>query len=268
MVSKSFDINVSGIQPFDSASKKLLIELSTDAVTAVLWDRQDNAPVAIESFHGSHRLSADWEAMVQQSRLLTMSNLETLVVVGYGNMMPVPGSLYAPHLAASQLELFFGNSTDLFTSGDLIKELEMVVAWQIPVEEQHFIVNHFHWVQVKHAVTLLLENHIKQTGWEGHILIYASESWVVIWENGNFRLAKPVFFSKPDDLSWHLLNTCRMLQTEPTEISWTLSGMVETNSSLWLAVCRFLEPVVPLENGKNSMEELPAHYFAHIFNSL
>jgi hypothetical protein len=267
MVSKSFDINVAAIQPFDSSAKKLLIELSSDAVTVILWDRQAKHPDAIESFHGSHRTTADWETMVQQSRLLSLTDLETLVLVGYGNMIPVPASLYDPQLAASQLELFFGNSRDLFTSGDVLKELEMVLAWQIPLEEQNFIVNHFQWVQVKHAVSLLLEHHQVLSSLEGHILIYANESWILFWQEGEFRLAKPVLFSKPDDLSWHLLNTCRVLEKEPTAINWQVSGMVEEGSSLWLAISKFLDPVIPMQSDI-SMEDVPQHYFAHIFNSI
>jgi hypothetical protein len=183
-------------------------------------------------------------------------------------MMPVPLTLYEPQQSAAQLELFFGSSRDLFTSGDVLKELEMVLAWQIPLEEQNFIVNHFQWVRMQHAVSLLLENHRVDSPADGHILIYANESWLVIWQSGLFQLARPVLFTKPDDLSWHLLNTCRVLDFEPTAINWQVSGMVEEGSTLWLAISRFLDPVLPMQSGVKTLEDIPQHYFAHIFNSL
>lgn len=268
MVSKSFDINVAGIEPFSSSSKKLLIELSADAVTVVLWDRKENKAEAIESFHGSHSTGADWEAMVQQSRLLSLSDLETIVVNGYSQMIPVPAALYDPQMAVSQLELFFGRTAELFTSGDVLKELDMVLAWQIPLAEQNFLVNHYQWVRIKHSVSFLLENHQGNQSNKGHLLIYGNECWVILWKDENFRLAKPVRFLKPDDLSWHLLNNCRVLEMEPSSISWQVSGMVEEGSALWNSITRFLDPVDPMPGKTTSIGDIPSHYFAHFFNSI
>lgn len=267
MVSKSFSINTADMQPFDSSSKRLLVELSTDAVTVILTDRQSKKPEAVESFHGSHRLGADWEAMVQQSRLLSLTDLETLVVIGYPNMIPVPASLYAPQQAVAQLELFFGPSEGLFTSGDVLKEQEMVVSWQIPLEEHDFLVNHFQWLQTRHAVSILIETYSQDNSADGHVLIYNNAAWLLLWKEGIFQIAKPVLFTGGDDISWFLLDTCRHFGFEPTEVHWKVSGMVEEGSSLWQAIIRFIDPVT-LMSSTAIPEDLPSHYFAHLFKSL
>lgn len=267
MVSKSFDINASAIQPFDSSSKKMIVELSPETVTVILTDRQSKNPEAVESFHGAHHTAASWEAMVQQSRLLSFISLETLVVTGYPNMMPIPANLYAPQLASSQLELFFGPATGLFTSGDVIKEAGMVAAWQIPLEEHDFLVNHFQWLQTKHAVSVLLENYRQQTEADGHVLVYTNSVWILLWQNGAFKIARPLLFSKPDDLSWYLLDTCRQFELEPAAVNWKVSGMIEEGSALWQAITRFVDPVSVMQT-EASPEELPPHYFAHLFKLL
>ena len=143
----------------------------------------------------------------------------------------------------------------------------MVLAWQIPAGEQNFLVNHFQWLQLKHAVTLLI-GEPRGKGNEGHILIYGNEAWIILWKDGQFELAKPVSFLKPEDLSWHILNTCRVLQIEPSAISWKVTGMVEEGSALWQGITRFLPEVIPMETSGWQEKEIPGHYFAHLFKSL
>jgi hypothetical protein len=267
MVAQSFEINATSIQPFDSSSKQLLVELSTESVSFLLIDRQNKKLLAVESFRGGHSKASDWETILQQSRLLLLTELETKVIIGYPNMMPVPASLYAPELASSQLELFYGPANGLFTSGDVLKELEMVIAWQNPLEEHDFLVNHFQWVQTKHAVSILLEAYIQQTDADGQILIYGNAAWLLLWKQGVFQLAKPVVFTSPEDISWYLLDVCRQFELEPTVVHWRVSGMIEEGSSLWQAIIRFVNPVSLLDSDV-LLEKIPAHYFAHLIKTL
>jgi hypothetical protein len=263
MVSKSFDIQTGNLLPFDSASKKLLIEISPELVSVILWDKQKAIPDAVEIFNGSNPDADDWQSMLHQSRLLSFSDLETLIVNAYPEMIPVPVSLYHPTSAKEQLELFFGNKIPVHTGGDVLDKEEMIVAWQLPLDLYEFLKNHFQVFQVKHIASVLL---LQQPAGENkaHIVVYGNFAWVLIWLNGQLQIAKPVAFSLPDDLSWHLLNLCRQLTVEPTDIAWEVSGMAEESSPLWQAITRFLDPVKAMNAPVELPENLPAHYFAHL----
>ena len=108
MVSKSFDINTTSLQPFDPGKRRLIIELSPESVAVILWDRLKRIPEAVEIFKGPHTLTQDWETISEQSSLLGFSDLETLVILAYPEMIPVPAALYTPLSAIDQLELVFG----------------------------------------------------------------------------------------------------------------------------------------------------------------
>src|SRR5829696_8913344 len=103
MVSKSFDINTVSLQPFVPSGKRLIVELSPESVSVILWDKEKRIPEAVEIFKGGHGESEDWDSMLQQSRLLGFRDLETTVVVAYPEMILVPSFLYSPAIAKAQL---------------------------------------------------------------------------------------------------------------------------------------------------------------------
>ena len=268
MVSKSFDINTTGLQPFDPATRRLIIELAPESVAVILWNRDKTIPEAVEIFKGSHAAIEDWEAMLQQSRLLGFTDLETLVVIAYPEMIPVPAPLYTPESAKAQLELFFGWMPAIYTSGDVLQEDNMVISWQMPLVVHEFLSGHFSVLQIRHLASVAIESHEAITPFDGQIILYGNLGWAVLWVDCKLQIIKPVSFSKPDDLSWHLLNICKQFDLTPTSVSWQVSGMAENSSPLWLAVTRFLDPVVAMNAGIPLQEELPGHYFAHLFVAL
>jgi len=268
MVSKSFDINTTSLQPFESTSKRLLIEVSPELVSVVLWDSQKRAPEAAEIFTGPHGNTEDWESMLQQSRLLGFSDLETQVIIAYPDMLPIPASLYEQHSAKVQLELFFGEKPGLFTRGDVLDKEEMVIAWQMPANGYEFLGKHLKFFQVKHIVSQLISSKEPDALASGQIVIYGNMCWVLLWLEGKLQIAKSIAFTVPDDLSWHLLNLCRQFEVAPTSVAWKVSGMAEGNSPLWQAITRFIDPVETMDAKVHVPEELPGHYFAHLFVTL
>lgn len=266
MVSKSFDINTTGLQPFEPSEKRLIVEVSPESVSVILLNKLEGIPEGVEIFNGTHDETEDWEAMVQQSRLMGLADLETLVVIAYPHMLPIPASLYTPESAKAQMELFFGFKQGCYASGDVLEEHDMVIAWQIPQKVQDFLSGHFQLLQVKHLVTLLMANSKITSPAEGRVVLYGNLGWIVLWLDGKVQIAKSVAFVKPDDLSWHLLNLCRQFNLEPTAVNWKVSGMAEASSPLWHAITRFLDPVEAMDAGVAVQEELPGHYFAHLFS--
>lgn len=263
MVSKSFDIHTGSLLPFDAASKKLLVEISPSHTGVILWDKEKDAPEAVEAFSGDMMNEDQWHSMLQQSRLLGYTDLETSILIAHPQMIPVPARFYDFAGAKQQLELFFGNRGEMHTGGDVLEKEEMVVAWQLPKDLFECLRGHFKAFRARHIASLLIGRGQVNDN-KAQVIIYGNLAWVLVWLNGQFKIAKSVTFLQPDDLSWHLLNICRHLEAEPTDIQWEVAGMVEENSPLWQAITRFLDPVTPMAALVPLPGELPAHYFAHV----
>lgn len=267
MVSKSFDIHTANLLPFEPGSKRLLLEISPEMVSVILYDKQQNTPEAVEIFQGPYNDQEDWQSMVDKSRLLSYTGLETQVFYSHPEMIPVPAKLYNPSAAKAQLELFFGSKLTIHSGGDVLEKEGMVVAWQIPSVVNSFLAGHFNIFQARHVVSALISSWQPGEDAEGRVVVYKNMAWMLLWSQGKLQIAKPVVFEEPDDLSWHLLNVCRQYELDPGSVNWKVSGMIEENAPLWKAITRFLDPVTPLSPGVQVPEELPGHYFAHLLET-
>jgi len=265
MLSKSFDINTASLPPFESGTHSLLLEISPAAVSVIFWNKEKNAPEAVEVFAGSFNNAADWELITQQSTLLGLRQLETDVIHAFENMLPIPLHVYTPEQGKAQLELFFGAKPGMHTSADLLPINEMVLAWQMPQDLHAAIASYFQVYRVKHVGSCLLKNAVEAGKTVGKIVVYGSQCWMSLWGNGSLLIIKSVAISQADDLSWHLLNTCKQFGLEPNEVSWEIGGMAEESSPLWTAVTRFFDPVRAMASPVELPAEIPAHYFAHLY---
>lgn len=265
MVSKSLDIHTASLAPFEPSKRRLVLELAPHALTAILWDKDKNLPVAVEVFNGDITKAGERQLIMEQSRLLGYKDLETLVISAFPNILPVPSFLYTPTSAQEQLNLLFGQNNNLYTGGDVIAEHSMVLNWQMPTTVHQFLVNRFKVLQVRHLVTNLLNSFKQNEAAQGNIVVYGSLVWIALWQNEQLLLAKSAEIGHADDLSYQLLNICKQFSIDPAQITWQLSGMVAQDSPMWAAVSRFFEHVEEMPILVQLPEDLPGYYFAHLF---
>ncbi len=268
MVSKSFDINSSQLQPFDPGTRSLLLEVSPATVSVILWNKEKNQPEALEVFSGNFINDSEWEQLQPQSSLLSYRNLETEIVHAFEYMVPMPAQLYSPETATEQIQLFFGQRAGMHLGADILNSQSMILAWQLPAGLYQCFADQFSVFRVKHVGTCLLQNAPNINGLLGRIVVYGSRCWVSLWKNGQLQIIKQIQTTQPDDLSWQLLNICKQFDLAPSSVNWELSGMAEESSPMWHAVTRYFEPVLPMEAGVELPAELPGHYFAHLYPSM
>jgi hypothetical protein len=265
MVSKSIDIHTAGLAPFEPSTRRLVLELAPTALTVFLWDKNINKPIAVEVFNGDIVKAGDRQVILEQSQLLAFKELETLVISAFPNILPIPSVLYSPTLAQGQLNLLFGQNNTLYTGGDVIADLSMVLSWQMPATIHQFLVNRFKILQVKHLVTNLIEKHNSTINTQGNLVVHGNWVWLVLWQNGKLLITKSIYVEHSDDLSYQLLNICKQFQLDTKQVEWQLSGMVQQESPMWAAVSRFFEQVAEMPAKATVPEDLPGHYFAHLF---
>jgi len=269
MVTKSLYINEAGLQPFENSTFKLAIELGESALSVVLWNRPEARPMAFEMFSGAECLPRNWDAMVQQSDLLGFKHLETLVVLNFERAAPVPLSVFTPALIPQHLELLFAPPAEpQHSSGDVLATHQMVMAWQMPLEWQQVITQHFAIVKLKALMSTLLMAPETESPVFGHLVVFDQYLWLALFKNHALLLCRTVAFQRPEDLSYHLLNICQQCHIATDAVQWRISGMTAQHSLLWEAVAKYFNHVVPFEAGCPVPEGLPGHYFAHLYAAL
>ena len=266
MVIKSLDINTGNVPPFESGTYRLIIELSPTTLSVLLWHNAEARPVAAEVFTNEPLEAQDWEAILQRSVLLRFTDAETLFVSALSRAMPIPMAIFKPEDASEQLALIFGNTAEAtYTGGDIIAEQNLLIAWQIPADWHNLLSEHFKVLQYKHLLSMLCKKASNTSTTNGNIVVYGQWAWATITQNDVLQIARPIHLQQPDDLSYHLLNTCQQLGISPDAINWQVSGLAEFHSPIWEAIAKYFQHVNLRPAECELPNELPAHYFAHLY---
>lgn len=271
MVAKSFEIFEQELEPFEPYTRRLLVELCPRMTSVILWNKLKQAPEAVEVFNGTLESETDWEAMKQQSKLISLTGIETRVSLAFPEAITIPTPIYTPQSGIRQLNVLYGEMDDSFVGGDLIGPHQMMVAWRLPGWLHRTLTEHFKMVRISHLISGMVEQMDTKDGDEivaGRLIISQPIAWVFIWKGTNLQFAGSFPFMVPEDLSYHLLNTCRQLSVDPSVLDWQVAGMVETSSPTWTAVSKFFNQVEPLHQPVKWSEELSSHYFAHLYSGL
>lgn len=265
MVALTYHIRPVGNEAFESNSRCLLIEAGSETLSILLWDKTRAMPDAAEVFSGITSWTEDWELMKQQSELLGYRSLETVVFFNFGRFLPIPNVFYQPSDAAIQLNALFGEEAYLHSGGDILPDLDMVLAWQVPKDLFECLAADFDKIQFKSIAALVLQNGLgfKDDSVVGQMLVSGKLVWLAIWRNGQLIIVKSYPAADPENLTYQMLNICRQWGIEVEKIHWKVGGMVNQDSPLWYAAGRFFENFIPDNAGINFGPEVPAHYFAH-----
>lgn len=265
MVALTYHIRPVGNEAFEANSRCLLIEAGGGTLSILLWDKTRATPEAAEVFSGITSWTGDWELMKQQSELLGYRSLETVVFLNFRRFLPIPAVFYQPSDAEIQLNAFFGEEAYLHTGGDILPDLDMVLAWQVPKDIIECLSADFDKIQFKSIASLVLQNGLvlKNDLVEGHLLVSGKWVWLAVWRNGELLIIKNYPAAEPDNLTYQMLNICRQWGIGVEKIQWKVGGMVNQNSQLWYAAGRFFENFNPDDAGVIFGPDVPSHYFAH-----
>jgi hypothetical protein len=265
MVSLTYHIRPAGKNAFEADSRSLLIEAGIGSLSILLWDKTRAIPEAAEVFSGISDCSDQWEEIMQQSELLGYRSLDTIIFLNYPRFLPVPAVFYKPSEALVQMDAFFGEEKFLHTGGDILRDLDMVIGWQVPKDSFECMAEHFDAVQFKSISTLMLENGpvMADEAFEGHLLVSGQYVWVAVWRNGQLLIIKSIPAGDTDNIAYQMLNICGQWGIPKDKIHWRVTGMVQQDSPMWKAAGRFFLHFFPYNTTGVFGTEIPPHFFAH-----
>lgn len=265
MVSLTYHIRSAEKNAFEADSKSLLIEAGNGNLSILLWDKTRAVPEAAEVFSGILDCTDQWQEVMQQSELLGYRSLDTIIFLNYPRFLPVPTIFYKPQEALLQMEAIFGEDHFLHTGGDILRELDMVIGWQVPKDSFECMADHFDAVQFKSIATLMLETGpvMKGESHEGHILVSGQHVWIAVWRNGQLLIIKSIPAGDSDNIAYQMLNICEQWGIDKEKIYWRVTGMVQQDSPMWAAAERFFLNVVPENTTGVFGTDIPPHFFAH-----
>jgi Protein of unknown function (DUF3822) len=265
MVSKSLDINTSQLAPFAPESMRLILEWSPAHLHVMLWSRETQHTVALETFSGEIVDEDSWALVVSQSALLVFTNVEACLMVATHRALPVPLEMADKNRASKELDLYFGSQLRQHLGADILNPVGIILYWQLPETFYRMVSQHFKVLHWRHIAADAIQRTTGSDQPQGEVIIYTQNAWLVLAREGRLQYAWSVPFAGDKDLAWHLLNVCRQLEIEESEVQWKVEGMVLPDAPLYKGFSQFLHEVQVADGQQTWSKEVPEKYLSHLY---
>jgi hypothetical protein len=273
MVHPAFDIKRSESDSLPGDCR-LLIEISTQSFNYILYTRSPDQLFILRQYRiytsGDKNTRDALEEIISGDPLIAQFGQDPIIVYNFPDSNLLPSEYYKNELKVPVTKLLYGD-----TESDMIFD-EHVSDWNIHnvytvSKDLHTLCREkFKGGQYWHLYTMILrwskENEMPQGNF-ARVIFYNDKFVTAFFIDGALQLLQTFSYQTPEDVSYYLLLICRQFNIPPTNITLNISGLIDTQSPLYVELTKYFEEVhyegVPSSYVTDGiLEEYPAHYFS------
>ena len=254
-----------------SRPQHLLIELGWESVSLVYFSTEPYHVNGICVFHFPKNITAidladELLAFFQVEQLSSFER--TYVCYNFKECTLVPASLYKENMLGEMLNLVFPVNNRASNFAEQVKDTDIVVAYRVDNRIESVINQKFPMLQSYHALSLLLTS-LRHHADFFYCVVYQHSVRVILVKSGELQLAQFFDYSTPTDVAYHLLNVCTQHSISPSEVTLTLSGLIDKKSNLYDELYRYFMTINLSENDGDTeiaqaITQYPEHFFSHL----
>ena len=239
MVQKIF-----GIYSDDLSGCDFMIETGSDYIVCWCKDKAAGTVKAFEqflfdanNFQGFQKL---FSVVQLHSRLLTTHFNNVYCIWAHTTSVCVPNELYSRGMAASAMELMFGEPIE---QRSVIENTigDCVVSTAINEDAWDVYTKHYRITANMHKYYSLLK--MQKPNDEGdklHLVFYNNDFIISAYKKAQLQLVQRFSYKVPEDVLYHVLNVCKTYKLNTADLRVRCSGMIDDSSSLYSTLLSYL----------------------------
>lgn len=257
---------------FDPATYKLKICLEPNAVALLLHTHKGKF-YGVEYYSWAESDNMDFaktfDLLLKKSRLFKYKNLTTAIYYRTENMMLVPAQFETDTKQLLDVQFGFKQGETTFQkniTSDILVAWKIHIVWQNAMQKQFphhtfhpSIGNLFAGIKINESPTIYLAF--------GNGLVE-----IIVLKQKKLQLAKCFLYQNVEDLTYNLMNICKQLQIEPSEVQMKVQGMVEIDSLLYTSLqLNFMDVQPQITDNIHwpaALKSLPTHYFTGLIQAV
>lgn len=276
MIKPAFDILTAHEGEGSLAPCTLLLELSERQFTCAWVNKSNRQLVQLRQYHipseTTESLGDLLEDLVENDPDLQQEIREVVVIYNLGETSLLPDNHFSIELGRPAAELVAGFANKGLVLSEKIPGVDIHTIYQIPRDVHTLLQRKFSAGKYWHYYTLLLScfnTDNDSPGTEFHLFYYPDKLVVAVFTEGKIQLMQSYYYQLPEDIAFHLLNICKQLNKDPEQVRLHLSGLIDSDSAMYMEVARYFLNIEWDSTGSQSwtneqLADYPAHYFSPI----
>ncbi len=257
----------------DKDSLHLLIEVGEEGISFVWYSKSPSfiQGLAVYNFPGQlgyAGIATEIDSIFRSNGLLNNWYASVTICYDFKESLLLPAEYNIPNAAEEMLSLVYdsGNMEDIKTES--ITTTSMLNAYAVDRKIASVLLNKFPGAVTFHSSSLLLQK-MQPLGTILYCIIFHNTLKVFLFKEGILQFTQQFQYTKPVDVSYHLLNSCAQYNITGSEVSLHLSGMIEANSNLYNEIYKYFlninfEQQDAAITTHDRIRFYPEHFFSHL----
>ena len=243
------------------------------------WYKKD--PLSLEgvlSYNFNERitaaeLSTHLEYIIEKEPVFSSQPASVSVFYNFKESLLIPGRYFNDMHSGRQLAAIYGEVSDNILRADLIQQEPDIAhteqvhnIYRIPQEVHTVITRNFPGAAIRHSTSMQLAQNGDA---DMHCILFHNTVKVILFSRKQLLLVQQFSYKTPEDVVYHLLNTCDKYNVAVTDIVLLLSGMIDAQSNLYQEIYKYFlnvsfEPVSDEVFLSADIKAFPTHFFSHL----
>lgn len=273
MVQPAFDIRYNDLAntPDDC---QLLIEISGQAFNYILFTRLPAQLFLLRQYRlytSDDKSTRDvLEEIISGDDMLMKYSSRALVLYNFPESNILPAELYNASIKTAANRLVYGDTDHHFIFDEQVHDWNMFNIYSVSKELHLLCKEKFRGSRFWHLYTMVLLSSSENKQLPGNytrMLFYNDKFITAVFDKGNLQLLQTFAYQTPEDVAYYMLLICKQFELAPQEMALYLSGLIDTQSSLYSELLKYFVKVnyetIPESFGTNGLlDEYPSHYFS------
>lgn len=176
----------------------------------------------------------------------------------------VPDPYFKPAIHDAILSLIYGEKDSMQINTDVIRESALHIVYRIEQSIAMLLNVYFPGALVVHSSSMQIK-HVTQ---EDHLLciFYHNSIKVILFKTGTLFFVQQFPYNTPDDVVYHLLNSCAQHHVDPSVIALHVCGLVAADSNLYNRLYSYFSNIIFADIPENIPVRDEIKNFLHIFS--
>ncbi len=257
----------------NTTNADLYLEINAQEISYVIIDKSICLALVVYHFKTgtSDEVAADYfHQVVAGQPVLQQKFNKVHIIYGYPPSLLVPQQFLNNLDHSAILELVFGNTCERVTRTDFLQGHEIHNVYGIPSIIEQVVNRYFGFAECIHLFSILPEI-VKEPGNHLFCIFSSGQLKMILTREGEIQVLQTFVYTTPDDVAYHLLNTCNSFEVHTNDVMVGLSGMIDERSPLYSELYKYFihlkfETLPDQYQYPDEIREYPAHYFSHLFS--
>jgi hypothetical protein len=221
----------------------------------------------------AYELGSHIESITNKESIFSSTFKSVLFFYNFKESLLIPGKYFDESHINHQLNIVYGTATNSIIRNDLINQSisnssdgEIYNCYRIPEEVHDAISNKFPAAETFHSTSKQIV--CKET-FDIYCIVFHNTIKVFIFKNKQVQFVQQFQYKTPEDVVYHLLNSCDKYNVVINEAILIVSGMIDVQSNLYHELYKYFLNI----NFRNipdevlltkEMKDFPTHFFSHI----